>query len=85
MLQESVAKLEQQLQNINGEKSNLQDETQKLLQQNDSLTAHYKAMLEASKLESVNLFHQLLSTNLNSNENTLVSIFIYFHLFIIFC
>jgi predicted nuclease with TOPRIM domain len=65
------------LQHIDGEKSNLQEETRKLLQQNDSLTAHYKSMLEASKLEAMNLFHQLLSTKLNSNENTLLaSIFI---------
>ncbi len=76
MLQESVAKLEQQLQHIDGEKSNLQEETRKLLQQNDSLTAHYKLMLETSKLESINLFHQLLSTKLNY-ENTFISIHIY--------
>jgi predicted nuclease with TOPRIM domain len=68
MLQESASILEKQLQHIDGEKSNLQEETQKLLEQNDSLTAHYKSMLEASKLASKNLFHQLLSTKLNEKN-----------------
>jgi transcription initiation factor TFIID subunit TAF12 len=71
LLQESASKLEQQMQQIDKEKCNLQEENQKLLQQNDFLTVHYKSMLQASKLESINLFHQLLSrlTKMNSNIN----------------
>nr|CAH0102529.1 unnamed protein product [Daphnia galeata] len=59
-IKESASKLEQQIQQIDKEKCNLQEEIRKLLQQNGLLTAHYKSMLQASKLESINLFHQLL-------------------------
>lgn len=72
------------MQHVDSEKCNLQEEIQKLLEQNDSLTAHYKSMLQARKLESINLFHQLLSTKMNSNENALVSIFISIY-FVMFC
>lgn len=59
------------MEQIDEEKCNLQEEIRKLLQQNGLLTVHYKSMLQASKLESINLFHQLLSrlTKMNSNKN----------------
>lgn len=55
--------LEQHLHDIKSEKSRLQEENQKLLHENDELTAHYKMALHANKLECISLFHQLLSKN----------------------
>jgi hypothetical protein len=72
------------MQQIEKEKCNLQEEIQKLLQQNDFLTVHYKSILQASKLESINLFHQLLSrlTKMNSNRNIYILLSLIYYVFL---